>query len=320
MDRVAPAVVSFPLSLRKWHLKAACDGLKALVPFQQSARRLKRRFFPYQTLPDRDCELVEDARDQLVKLARLGISIRRARVVEIGTGWNPVLPLLLRLCGAESVITVDRERLLDAATVRTGFESVRRYRNLFEAPLAAAGLSPDFDALAARSANWDRALGDCAIDYRAPADVRELPGGMADIVISRDVLEHVPPAALDGVMGESHRILKDGGAICHKIDMTDHWEHEDKSISPVNFLQYDGLGWKLAGLNPQNYQNRMRRFEFVELAKRHGFELIAADGEPDQRAMAALRSMNVIRRYAGVPHEELAVLHVILVARKTRAA
>lgn len=316
MDRAAPPAVFAPPSLRPWHKKAVIDGIKSLIPFQNAARRLKRKLFPYETQPDRDCDLVQDARDQLLKLAELGVKIEGAAVVEIGTGWNPVLPLMLRLYGAGKVITLDRERLLDGHTVRTGIDSLSRMRALFADRLAAAGLTANFDVLKLGAAAWERALLDRDIDYRAPADFRRLPERIADIIISRDVLEHVPPGLLAGIMTASYRILKDDGIICHKIDMTDHWEHLDKSISPVNFLKYDGLAWKLAGLNPQNYQNRLRRFEFVEMAERGGFNVIAAAGYPDTRALTALKAMPVISRYAAVPHDELAVLHTTLVARK----
>ncbi len=316
MDHAATPAIFAPSALRKWHKKAVIDGLKSLIPFQNTARRLKRKLFPYETQPDRDRDLVEDARDQLLKLAELGVKIEGATVVEIGTGWNPVLPLMLRLYGAGKVITLDQERLLDGRTVQTGIDSLSRMRALFEDRLAAAGLTANFNVLKVSADTWERALFDCNIDYRAPADFRQLSDRIADIIISRDVLEHVPPELLTGIMTASHRILKDDGVICHKIDMTDHWEHLDKSISPINFLKYDGLAWKLTGLNPQNYQNRLRRFEFVEMAQRGGFNVISAGGKPDHRALSALKSMPVISRYARVPHDELAVLHTTLVARK----
>jgi cyclopropane fatty-acyl-phospholipid synthase-like methyltransferase len=316
MDRAATPALFAPSPIRRWHKKAAIDGLKSLIPFQDAVRRLKRKFFPYETQPDRDRELVEDARDQLLKLAELGVTIEGATVVEIGTGWNPVLPLMLRLYGAGKVITVDQERLLDRCTVRTGIASLSRMRALFEERLAAVGFAANFEVLKVSADTGERTLFDCTIDYRAPADFRQLSDRMADIIISRDVLEHVPPELLTGLMAASHRILKDHGIICHKIDMTDHWEHLDKSISPINFLKYEGLGWKLAGLNRQNYQNRLRRFEFVEMAQRSGFNVIAAAGAPDYRALSALKTMPVISRYAAVPHDELAVLHTTLVARK----
>jgi hypothetical protein len=318
MHRAATPAFFAPLPMRKWHRKAVIDGLKSLVPFQNTARRLKRKLFPYETQPDRDRDLVEDARDQLLKLAELGVKIEGATVVEIGTGWNPVLPLMLRLYGAGKIITVDQERLLDGHTVQTGINSLSRMRALFEERLAAAGLTANFNVLKVSGETWERALFACNIDYRAPADFRQLPDKIADIIISRDVLEHVPPDLLAGIMTASCRILKDDGIICHKIDMTDHWEHLDKSISPINFLKYEGLAWKLAGLNPQNYQNRLRRFEFVEMAQRGGFNVIAAAGQPDHRALNALKTMPVISRYAKVPHDELAVLHTTLVARKSQ--
>jgi hypothetical protein len=98
--------------------------------------------------------------------------------------------------------------------------------------------------------------------------------------------------------------------------MSDHWEHGDKSISRVNFLTYDGLLWKLACLNVQNYQNRLRQFEYLSLLRQHNFEILTATGVPNPTARNDLASASINPRYRGVSPDELAILDTTIVARK----
>ena len=95
--------------------------------------------------------------------------------------------------------------------------------------------------------------------------------------------------------------------MCHTIDMSDHFEHQDKSISRVNFLQYRPWIWKLACLEPQLFQNRLRRFEYENMLLEEGYEIRLMTGDADADAMAALGRMNVCARYGDVPVEELAM-------------
>ena len=84
--------------------------------------------------------------------------------------------------------------------------------------------------------------------------------------------------------------------MCHVIDMSDHFEHHDKSISRVNFLKYGDSAWSVTGWNAQNYQNRPRHHEFIALFRRAGFEILRELAEPDPLALAALKNMRVCAR------------------------
>lgn len=308
------------LLLRPWHRRVLIDAVKACIPFKNTARKAWRRLVPYTTNPLNDRHLLWDARNQLTKIAELGFPLTARTIVEIGTGWNPVFSLLCRMCGAAEIITIDQERLLDQRTFARAVTLLRELREKYEPAFAEVGIQLDFDVLDHIGASLDETLANCRIDYRAPADFGDLPDECADIILSRDVLEHIPPALLEHIMADSHRVLRPGGVICHKIDMTDHWEHDDKSISPINFLQYDSPLWRLTGINSQAYQNRLRRFEFVALAEAAGFVVASATGLPDDRAIKALRGMKLMKRYRDVAHDELAVLHTTLIAQKRATA
>ena len=303
-----------------WHRKAVWNGLKSLLPFRGALRRLKRSFLPYETIASNDTGLLQDVIEQVQALTDQGIPIEGADVVELGTGWNPILPMVFALCGARSVTTLDQERLLDPSTLRTAISQILENRALLT-PLLGGRAAAQFSRLETlRQAPFDKALQALHIDYRAPYDFLHLPAASADIVVSRDVLEHVPEGALTAITAHSHAILRAGGTACHTVDMSDHWEHADKSISRVNFLQFDGPLWRLAGLDPQNFQNRLRRQEYAALFTQAGFDILTATGVPDTAALRALAGMRLCARYRDFPREELAVLSTRIIARKPAPA
>ena len=304
--------------MRSWQTKAFMDGAKALLPFQQTLRHIKRRIVPYDTNPANDPGLLSDSVRQLQALSDADVTVARATIVEIGSGWKPILPLVYGAAEARHVTTVDQERLLDLRNVRAAADYIllnlqeTATKSGYSLPLNLSRLKANSD----NTATLDDILEANAIDYRAPYDFEDLAAKSADIVVSRDVLEHIPEKRLVDLMITSRRILKDGGTLCHTIDMSDHWEHADKSISRLNFLKYDGALWKLAGINRQNFQNRLRRYEYLALFRRHGFEVLSATGEASPAACEALQTQSLCPRYVDVNHAELAILNTTIVARK----
>ena len=104
--------------------------------------------------------------------------------------------------------------------------------------------------------------------------------------------------------------------MCHQIDMSDHFEHRDKSISTVDMLRHDDATWRAMTIDPQDYQNRLRLFEFARMIRDGGWEILYMDGEPYPPALEALKTMKIIPRYGDTPHEELATLWSVVVARR----
>ncbi|MHB1207737.1 MAG: class I SAM-dependent methyltransferase, partial [Rhodospirillaceae bacterium] len=252
---------------------------------------------------------------QLTRLTALSVPVAGAAVIEIGTGWKPILPLMYRLCGAAKVITVDQERLLDIHQAREALAFIiENRRDIGRRAQFALPLS--FDNVCWDDATLDTFLTNSHIEYLAPYNFMNLPEASADIIVSRDVFEHVPEATLAQILAHSHRVLRPGGVMCHTIDMSDHWQHFDKTISPVNFLKYDSLLWRLACLNSQNYQNRLRQFEYLSLFKGNQFEVLSATGTPSPAASEALKTLPINERYRSVSHDELAILSTTIVARR----
>lgn len=285
-----------------WQIKALGDALKMLLPLRAQLRRLKRRLSPYRAEPAKLDLTISQGLGQIACLRAHGARLDGV-VLEIGSGWFPVLPLIYLAAGARRVILTDIERLLDGNTLEQAQAALAG--RLGE---VAAALRISTVEVQQRIANTER------LDYRVPFDPRSLPAASIDIVISRAVLEHVPPDELKEIFSWTRHVLAPGGVTCHTIDNSDHFEHQDKSISRVNFLRYDERLWRLTGINPQTYTNRFRHSDYVILVEDCDWALLEAQGEPDAGALEALKTLPLARRFRGRPAEDLAILESVILA------
>lgn len=202
--------------------------------------------------------------------------LRDATIVEVGTGWVPVVPMGLYLLGARAVLSFDLSRhLLPGLALR----AARLLPECFEDLAGRSGATPDelrlrYAALAS-SKSWDELAERIGFRYHAPADVTQarIPPASVDIVYSNLVLEHVTARALDAILSHSMRILRKGGVCWHNIDYTDHYSHTHRGLSAINFLRYGEVLWRTIGQNDIVYLNRLRRSEFLAAFARAGFEV-----------------------------------------------
>lgn len=279
-------------------------AIRGLMPFQPALRRLKRTLRPYQDDPANSAWCIVNGLDQIAALRRAGVTLAGTTVLEFGSGWLPLIPMLFHLAGAGRLILTDVERLMDARTI------ARAHAHLAgRIDAIAAALEAPREALLAR-------LGRFAPDYRAPWDPAAEPAASVDLVISRATFEHVPAEALRAFLAEFRRILRPGGATCHLIDNSDHWEHTDKSLSRVEFLRYEENDrlWRLAQLNTQGFQNRLRHSDYQALLAEAGFRVVLAEGVPDPKCLEDLRRLPLAGRFRGRPAEDLAILTSLFVA------
>ncbi len=298
-----------------WKSRLFLDTLKAFLPFQGTLRRLKRRLFPHQKEPENNGLAFEQGLKMLGMLRRAGVNLHEQTVLELGTGWQPVIPILFYLAGCRKIILTDLEYLTDETLVRMAarFVASRTAQIAAEIRLTEGEVQQRLDFLG--SGTLEDILERLNMEYRVPFESRSVASSSIDIIISRTVFEHIRPRTLADILRDFRRILRPKGYMCHVIDMSDHFEHRDKLISRVNFLKFGEFVWTLAGLNPQNYQNRLRHFEFIEMFQNAGFEIIDNIAEPDADALESLKEIKICKRYSRVPHEQLAILTSLLLVR-----
>ena len=303
--------------MRPWHRKAVASNAKALIPFRGQLRSIYRRMRPYETdLPTND-KLFTDALT-LVRFARESAGdLGGSAVLELGTGWVPVTTLLFSLTNPARIVLTDQERLLDARTFDCASALLRNRAAEIATALALAPAAVE-TALCPAAEHWslENRLKARAMQYHVPFDFASAPSASFDVIVSRAVLEHVRPDFLDTFARESMRLLRPGGVFCHIIDHSDHWEHSDKSISRVNFLQYPNWLFRLTHINPQDYQNRWRHSDYVQLFVRGGFQIVRETRQVDDASKAALTSMPLAPQFAGRDIDDLATIQSLIVARR----
>ncbi len=283
--------------------KVARDNLKAILPFKERLRRTVRSVSPYSSLPANDALAVSQGLQLLCLTRKYNVSLES--VLEVGTGWVPTLPHMLKACGAGRLILTDIEHLSDANTARHA-------RILVEQSLGRLAEASDIDTQSLK-ANLARPGLE---DYRCPPALEQLRDHSVTLIYSRAVLEHIPKPTIEDLFREWRRLLMPGGACIHFIDNSDHFEHTDKRLSRLNFLTVSDWAWRFACLNPQNYQNRLRHSDYLVLFRDAGYELLHSEGEPDPQARADLNRLVLNRRFTRYDKDDLAILTSMVVARK----
>jgi hypothetical protein len=303
------------LDWRVFWLKAT---LKHFMPLKPQLRALKRRFRPYQTIPSIDRGLFASGIRILLSLDRQAIPVRDATVVELGSGWNPVIPLLFVLCGARRVIMTDIERLMDGNLLQASLTQVLSAQEEITIRLGASAGS--FDRInegltvLKRGEGFEAALDALGMTYMVPFGAASVPPGSIDISFSRATLEHIPPHELRMFFALFLQISRPGGVTIHETDHSDHRSHYDKSLSPVDFLRYSPAMWRIIDLRGRH--NRLRCSELKAIIEDAGWQVIGVETETSEAAERAMQTLPVADAYKGYAVADLAVQSSIITGRK----
>jgi hypothetical protein len=288
-----------------WRLRILRGVLYSQLPFAGRLRAYKRRLSPPTEEGANAGFAVSDGLRQLALLRDAGVP-PAGRVIEVGTGWLPIIPTLYRIAGFGSLMLTDTEQLISpqaasiaAGAIRRRMAEVTAGLNMTEAQVTEA-LARPFD-----------------YDYAAPWDAEATPAASADLLFSRCVFEHVRPREVEHYFGVFRRIVRPGGWMCHTIDNSDHIAHINPAHSPVGFLAWPegGLKERFAALNHYGYNNRLRHSDYLAILRRAGWEVVVAAGEPDERSLADLNRLRLAPPFDTREHRDLAILGSDIIVR-----
>lgn len=285
--------------------QVAIGALKSALPFQTQLRRAVRRIRPYDTDPGQFWWTVVQGLDGIGHLRQAGGRLT-GDVLELGSGWLPVVPLLYRIAGARSLTLTDVERLMDSETVSAAKGVIGA--NL---PMVAEKLGVGEDTVRGR---LDEPF---SFSYEVPWDPSRLADRSIDVVISRSVLEHIPAQVLATYLRQFQRILRPGGMMYHLVDNSDHWEHDDKTLSRVNMLRYEETDWRWRLALRRRYQNRLRHSDYIELFAQAGWSPVVAEPEVDEKSLQALDALPLSRQFRAYDRRDLATVTSSFLLRRT---
>jgi hypothetical protein len=215
--------------------------------------------------------------------------------------------------GAEHVTLTDIEYLLDAGLLRSAIDYILARRNVLVERIGC----DRFDRLCNReNGDLTAILGQLGLTYYVPYRTTMCGDKSIDLIVSHGVLEHIEPKTLNVLATEFKRMLSNDGAMLHVVDNSDHYEQSDKTISRLNFLQFEDWIWKLCCINPQSFTNRLRHSDYVAIFRQHGFKSIFEWREVREKELAELRNMKLAPRFRDYDIHDVAAISSIFLMTK----
>lgn len=298
-----------------WQRKARIQNLIASLPLSNALYyAMQRSVGSLRKGRANPSEYFDAARRMTQWIRATGRDVEGMRFLEVGTGRNVNLPTALWLCGAAQVTTVDLNPYLSSTLVFESNEYVRQHEAEVLQTFGAEAERPPFRARLAQLLDFK---GDLAgllkmmnVEYLPRADAAQLPleTESFDAHVSFAVFEHIPADVLAAILAEARRILRPGGLLVHIIDPSDHFSHDDDSITAINFLQFDDAEWDKWAGNQFMYHNRLRAFEYLELFERAGVRVLEQQQTLDEPSLRSLKNGFPLHpQFKHIAAEELAV-------------
>ena len=240
-----------------------------------------------------------------------------ANVLELGTGWYPIVPVYFWLHGINSMDSLDLYPWISAEHCQTtakkfvewhssgqlqsflGRVDAERWSKLEQAAKSTMPLESFLSMIGLRTL-----VGDATSKIAGMHESYEF-------ICSNNTLEHILEAPLIAILKHFKGLLSHGGGSSHFIDLSDHFGHFDRSITAYNFLKFSPLQWRLID-NDIQPQNRLRWVQYLDIFTKLGYRVVEAKVRPG--SVDDLRKVKVHSSFAGLSEAELAITHGYVVA------
>ncbi len=291
-----------------WKLKVLTQFILAHLPKGEKVNYLLQLLNKSHT-PEKTARRIIELTKQLQHITKY-INIEGSTVLEIGTGWDAISPVLFYLMGAKACYTYDHIPQVRFTLVR---EVINQITNRVDQIHMIASLPKSLIMNRIKqlkeASNLKHLFTLTNIIYNAPGDPTQtaLANNTVDLVYSNAVLEHLPAKMIHDLTKESKRILGENGIAYHAIDLSDHYVRFDKKISKVNFLKYPEWLWNLFVKNNISYHNRLREKQFLDIFTSYGAKIRSIKNKIDQLDLQVLKTMKIDNCFARMTDEELAV-------------
>ena len=241
-------------------------------------------------------------------------------VVELGTGWFPIVPIGLYLIGAKHITTVDLTPLLRIDNVQTTLKKIVEYYENGKLQTFLPNIKKErwttFCEIAKQAENAQHCEAILEALHITPlvADARNLPfkDASIDFITSNNTFEHIYEPILLDILREFRRISHAETLMSHFIDMSDHFAHLDKKITIFNFLKFSEKQWQIID-NTIQPQNRLRINKHRLLLEKTGFELL--DEQNRIGNLSDLQSINLADCFANFSTDDILVTHSLQICK-----
>jgi hypothetical protein len=245
-------------------------------------------------------------------IAIAGNSHREFSVFELGTGWYPIIPIGMYLCGASRIWTLDIRPFLTTQRVHI---SLQRFCESAEQRSLACML-PWVDEARLRCIKeleqqadglpLEEMLKEMEI-YRMVGDARKvkLPPNSIDLFFSNSVLQHIREDILEGIFTEFRRLAAGRAVMSHYIYLGDPFFGFDPTITIFNFLRFSGPVWKLID-NPLKPHSRLLVPDYRRIHGDTGWGIQAEENISE--SLEELRKVPLAKDFQGYSEQDLLVV------------
>lgn len=258
--------------------------------------------------------------EMLHMLKNANITVENKTIVEIGTGWHPVLPIFLYAIGAAKVIMTDVVGHIKQSyvehTLKYLIAHVDELSTLSGVPKNQ--LSEKFNSLVPNGKPWQDVWQRQNIEYLTPFDFTKThwSADSLDGIFSNSCISFIPQFILEKIISESFRVLKPGGFFAHNLMPYDDHATYDNTITPLNFLKFSPEEWEKIGNSSLHYQNRLRPAQYLDLLNQNKFKLLFAEKRSHHLKPDMIDRENLAAIFQGLPDEELLCAHFMFVGQK----
>jgi SAM-dependent methyltransferase len=307
--------------MTKWILKAVIQKTISFLPGGHSINYLFQKYITKGVqLTDAHFEdKLGHARDHIQYFRKYHTQHEGFTALELGSGWYPVVPVALFLCGAGSITTVDISNLMRYENIVTTIRKYKEYNNAGKLSnwlphMLRERVEQLFAVLENTPSERNILLQKLSIKYQV-ADARKLdiPAASFDLIVSNNVFEHIYPEILNDILKEFKRLAKPDGISSHFIDMSDHFAHMDKSITIYNFLKFSDAGWRRID-NSIQPQSRLRINHYRDMYRLLGMNVLEQIDRPGN--IDELLSVKLDKRFTNINPSIAAVSHSLVISRQ----
>jgi hypothetical protein len=308
-----------------WLIKSALQRAISLLPASHFWNELFQRYVTrsLDLSPERFEMRLDCCRIHLENFLELqSAPNRQYTVYELGTGWYPVVPVGMFLCGAKRVWTSDIASFLSRKRLKVMFGMFLEYERAGKLNKFLSRMLPErfvhFKRIAnnVESSEPAKVLEELEIHFEVrDAQNTRLETGSIDFFVSTGVLEYIPPAILKNILIEAGRIGSAEMIQSHYLNLVDQYSYFDRSVTPFNFLKYSERQWKLYN-SPIAWLNRLRISDYRQLFTSLGFEVIKEVNTSG--SVEVLRQIRLATEFQKYSEADLLVLTSWLAAKRTR--
>ncbi len=191
--------------------------------------------------------------------------------MEIGTGQNLILPIMLKMAGAKLVYTVDIADITVLNLIKSSLRKILKSDD-FKKLLNRHDIKvKPFEGVDPESySNVHDLLKDLGIkfihdcDLSKPSSIDDFNYNSIDFVYSMNVFEHIPKPTYSKILLNLKSHLRNNTIHIHQVDLSDHFSHAITGMNSLNHYRFGKVLWAIISNNRYAYHNRNIKSDYDE--------------------------------------------------------